>query len=105
MFLVRYVNAFLIPSSALPFFVVSSGSCRYPLSTPYEIRDIIASLCGTDLRIFQILSVAVTLLWIIVACGTLRKLATGEILFAPCLKDLEGLKKERSEGHFAEKGA
>jgi len=36
------------------------------------------------------------MLWIVVACGTLRKLATGELLYAPCLKDLEG-KKKRGE--------
>lgn len=30
---------------------------------------------------------------------------TREILFAPCLKDVEGLKKERAERHFGEKAA
>ncbi|KAG8530306.1 uncharacterized protein KY384_004808 [Bacidia gigantensis] len=51
-----------------------------------------------------IFSVAVTLLWIMVAAGTLRKLAMGEILFAPCLKDLEG-KQELAEAHLSEKAA
>ena len=44
----------------------------------------------------------VTLLWIMVVCGTLKKLITGDLLFAPCLKDLEG-KKELAEKHFDNK--
>lgn len=63
------------------------------------------SLDKADWRIFQILSLSVTLLWVIVACGTVKKLRTGEILFAPCLKDVEGLKKERVARHFGEKAA
>jgi len=66
---------------------------------------IVVRLYRTDSWVSQILSVSVTLLWIIVAFGTLRKLATGELLFAPCLRDLEGLKKERGERHFGEKAA
>jgi len=65
----------------------------------------VIGLYKADSRIFQILSVSVTLLWVIVSCGTLKKLTTREILFAPCLKDLEGLKKERVERHFGEKAA
>ena len=37
-----------------------------------------------------VFSILVTLLWIVVAVGTLRKALTGEIFFAPCLKDMEG---------------
>lgn len=44
-----------------------------------------------------------TLLWIIVACGTVRKLATGNLLFAPCLKDLEGILQAQVAKHFGEK--
>jgi hypothetical protein len=65
----------------------------------------VIGLYKTDSRTFQIFSVSVTLLWIIVACRTLKKLATGNILSAPCLKDLEGFKKERAERHFGEKAA
>ncbi|KAI7270233.1 putative C4-dicarboxylate transporter/malic acid transport protein [Hortaea werneckii] len=36
-----------------------------------------------------IFSVAVTLLWIAVTSGTLQRAWTGEMFFAPCLKDLE----------------
>jgi hypothetical protein len=36
----------------------------------------------------------VTLLWIMVAARTVHKAWTGEIFFAPCLKDLEGKKGE-----------
>lgn len=49
-----------------------------------------------------IFSVAVTLLWIVVASGTLRKALTGELFFAPCLKDLEGKEKQGAK-HFGEK--
>lgn len=51
------------------------------------------------------MSICVTLLWIMVACGTVRKLATGELLFAPCLKDLEGIEKDRAKKHFGEEAA
>lgn len=40
-----------------------------------------------------------------VACGTVRKLGTGELLFAPCLKDLEGIPKEQTAQHVGEKAA
>ena len=46
---------------------------------------------------FQIFSVAVTLLWIMVAVGTVRRAWTGEIFFAPCLKDLEGKKAQAEQ--------
>jgi tellurite resistance protein TehA-like permease len=36
-----------------------------------------------------IFSISVTLLWIVVATGTIRRALTGELFFAPCLKDLE----------------
>jgi hypothetical protein len=42
----------------------------------------------------QIFSVAVTLLWILVTTRTAIKAATGDMFFAPCLKDLEGKKVE-----------
>jgi len=32
----------------------------------------------------------VTLLWIMVATATIRKAWTGDLFFAPCLKDIEG---------------
>ena len=44
----------------------------------------------------------VTLLWIMVAVGTVTRLATGNLLFAPCLKDLEG-KEKLAEEHFEDK--
>jgi len=41
-----------------------------------------------------IFSVAVTLLWIMVAIRTVKRAATGDMFFAPCLKDLEGMKEQ-----------
>lgn len=46
-----------------------------------------------SLNALQIFSVSLTLLWIMVAIGTVKKALAGELLFAPCLKDVEG--KER----------
>ena len=37
-----------------------------------------------------------------VAAGTLKKASTGELFFAPCLKDLEG-KEDEAAKHFGEK--
>ncbi len=42
----------------------------------------------------------VILLWIMVSIGTIRKAATGEIFYAPCLKDLE-VKKAREAAEAA----
>ncbi|KAK3669146.1 Plasma membrane sulfite pump involved in sulfite metabolism [Recurvomyces mirabilis] len=46
-------------------------------------------------------SVAVTLLWIVVTCGTLKSAYSGEILVAPCLKDLTD---QDMESHFMHRG-
>lgn len=42
----------------------------------------------------QIFSVAIVLLWIVVSIGTIQRVATGELFFAPCLKELDGKKAE-----------
>jgi hypothetical protein len=42
-------------------------------------------------------SVAVTLLWIIVAFGTLQRAWTGAIFVAPCLKEVEGEEEKARE--------
>lgn len=42
----------------------------------------------------------VTLLWIMVAIGTIKQAIFGNMIFAPCLKDLEG-KEKLGEKHFA----
>jgi len=52
--------------------------------------------------IFQILSIVVTLLWIVVVSATVRKAATGDLFFAPCLKDVEG-KEHLGRRNFGEK--
>ena len=45
---------------------------------------------------FQIISLSVLLLWIMVAARTVHLVYTGEMFFAPCLKDLRG--KEQAGG-------
>lgn len=49
-----------------------------------------------------IFSVAVTLLWIMVTVRTLKRVWTGDMFFAPCLKDLEGKKEEAERNCPAE---
>lgn len=44
-----------------------------------------------------IFSLSVTLLWIVVASGTLYRAYTGEIFAAPCLKDVEAKEEEKLE--------
>lgn len=44
------------------------------------------------------------ILWAIVVAASVYKLYTGELLFAPCLKDLEvRQQEERAKKHFGEK--
>lgn len=52
-----------------------------------------------------IFSVAVTLFWIMVALGTMKGVCTGDIFFAPCLKDLEGKEEEAEKNCPAESPA
>jgi hypothetical protein len=40
----------------------------------------------------------VTMLWIMVAIGTVKKAVFGDLISAPCLKDLEG-KEKQSKRH------
>ncbi|TVY42240.1 Sulfite efflux pump [Lachnellula occidentalis] len=48
-----------------------------------------------------VLSITVTLLWIMVATETIRKAITGDLFFAPCLKDVVG-KEHLGKKHFGE---
>ncbi|MCJ1314790.1 Plasma membrane sulfite pump involved in sulfite metabolism [Xylographa vitiligo] len=77
-----------------PLGVFSTSTAMFGKEMPSVFFDVL----GT------ILSVAVTLLWIMVASGTIKKAVTGDIFFAPCLKDLEG-KEEQAAKHFGEKAA
>lgn len=51
-----------------------------------------------------VFSVAVVLLWIVVASGTLYKAWTGAMFFAPCLKDLIDEEKGKSEEQTGDMG-
>lgn len=48
----------------------------------------VVSFCDFLLIIMQILSLAVVCLWTVVACRTMMLVYTGEMFFAPCLKDV-----------------
>lgn len=50
-----------------------------------------------------IFSICVTGLWVMVVVGTVKKAIWGELIFAPCLKDLEGAEREAKE-HFEKRG-
>jgi len=75
---------------------LSRWACLRFSTTPMgkELPSVFFDELGT------VFSVAVTLLWILVAAGTVRKLVTGQVLFAPCLKDLEGVKQAHTAKHF-----
>lgn len=50
-----------------------------------------------------IFSLSVTLLWIVVALGTLYRAWTGEIFIAPCLKEAEEKEKEKEKERLEKK--
>jgi hypothetical protein len=65
------------------FFQSARDSMHFPLHSRFSHPK-------TDFLKRQVFSTAVTLLWIMVACGTIKRAYTGDMFFAPCLKDLEG---------------
>ncbi|RMX90949.1 hypothetical protein D0868_14275 [Hortaea werneckii] len=76
-----------------PKFPFNMGWWRFTF--PLGVYATSTTMLGSELpsAFFRVLgtifSVAVTLLWIVVSCGTLQRAWTGEMFFAPCLKDLE----------------
>ena len=50
-----------------------------------------------ELTCYQILSIIVAMLWIMVSIGTIRKVITAEIFMGPCLKgmDLKAARKKQ----------
>lgn len=97
------------------FALASISKSKFPFNIgwwgftfPIGVFTVSTSQIGKEMpsRVFNvlgtILSVVVTILWIIVAGGTVKKALTGELFFAPCLKDLEG-KEEQGAKHFGEK--
>lgn len=66
---------------------------------PLGVFTVATTTLGTELpsafyRILgTIFSITVTLLWIVVAAGTLFKAYTGELFVAPCLKEVEDMEK------------
>ncbi|KAH8817075.1 C4-dicarboxylate transporter/malic acid transport protein-like protein [Xylogone sp. PMI_703] len=97
------------------FFALASISrSRFPFNMgwwgftfPLGVFAVSTTTMGKELpsRFFNVLgtifSVCVTLLWIMVSIGTIRKAMTGKLLFAPCLKDLEGKEKQAAQ-HLGE---
>lgn len=66
-------------------------------------------MIGAELpsRFFRVLgtvfSVLVTALWVMVAVGTVKRALWGGLIFAPCLKDVEGAERE-ARLHFEGSG-
>ncbi|KAJ5734081.1 hypothetical protein N7493_002867 [Penicillium malachiteum] len=46
----------------------------------------------------MILALFVVLLWIIISIGTLRRVISGRLFFAPCLADLRVLEEDKKAG-------
>ncbi|KAL8826964.1 MAG: hypothetical protein Q9191_003470 [Dirinaria sp. TL-2023a] len=101
------------------FFAVASisSSSKFPFNIgwwgftfPLGVFSVSTTTIGKELPsvFFDVLgtifSIMVTLLWIMVVCGTLKGLAAGGLLFAPCLNDLEG-KKDFAAKDFDDKSA
>jgi tellurite resistance protein TehA-like permease len=67
---------------------------------PLGVYTVSTTTLGSDLpsAFFRVLgtmfSVAVTLLWLIVALGTLHRAYTGVIFVAPCLKEVEAIEEK-----------
>lgn len=115
---VLYILGFLIGLIMWGFGLVWLGfaiatitrSKRFPFNMgwwgftfPLGVYTVCTTTLGAEIpsAFFRILgtvfSVAVTMLWIVVATGTLYRACTGVIFFAPCLKDVEGKEAEGSK--------
>lgn len=90
------------PVITLATYFSCKGICLRFCTAMLKTQDFHYGSCETNLS-RQIFSVVVTLLWILVAFGTLRKLFTGELLFAPCLKDIEDFEPGRAERQSEER--
>jgi uncharacterized membrane protein len=66
----------------------------YAISTTTIAKEIPSAFFRVLGTIF---SVAELLLWVVVASGTLYKAYTGEMFFAPCLKDIENEESDQSK--------
>ncbi|KAI9647378.1 Plasma membrane sulfite pump involved in sulfite metabolism [Ciborinia camelliae] len=98
------------------FFALASISrSRFPFNMgwwgftfPLGVFAVSTVTIGDELpsRFFRVLgtvfSICVTGLWVMVAVGTVKKAIWGGLIFAPCLKDVEGAEREARE-HFEEK--
>lgn len=91
------------------FFALASiyTTSRFPFNMgwwgftfPLGVYTVSTTTMGIELpsAFFRILgtifSICVTILWIVVACGTIYRAYTGVIFVAPCLKDVEGMEAQ-----------
>ncbi|KAF7927825.1 hypothetical protein EAE99_005202 [Botrytis elliptica] len=99
------------------FFALASISrSRFPFNMgwwgftfPLGVFTTSTVMIGAELpsRFFRVLgtvfSVLVTALWVMVAVGTVKRAFWGGLIFAPCLKDVEGAERE-ARIHFEGRG-
>ncbi|KAF7899158.1 uncharacterized protein EAF01_008371 [Botrytis porri] len=99
------------------FFALASISrSRFPFNMgwwgftfPLGVFTTSTVMIGAELpsRFFRVLgtvfSILVTALWVMVAVGTVKKAFWGGLIFAPCLKDVEGAERE-ARIHFEGRG-
>ena len=86
-----------------PLGVFTSSTTQMSAELPSEFFKVLGTVCYvliilrvSDAETLQIFSVAVTLLWVVVSVGTIKKAISGEIFVAPCLKDLD-INKEKGQ--------
>ncbi|TVY82994.1 Sulfite efflux pump SSU1 [Lachnellula suecica] len=98
------------------FFALASISrSRFPFNMgwwgftfPLGVFTVSTATIGKELpsTFFKVLatifSIAVILWWIMVAVGSVKEALVGELLFAPCLEDMEG-QEAFGKKHFEEK--
>lgn len=80
-----------------PLGVYAMSTCQIGRELPSEffrILGTVGSIPGilnvSSIDLWQILSVCVVVLWIVVSIGTLQGVLSGGLFFAPCLADLKG---------------
>jgi tellurite resistance protein TehA-like permease len=82
-----------------PLGVFATSTCQMGRELPSEFFKVLGTVCHHCLLrravidLWQIISLCVVVLWMVVSIGTLKGVVSGKLFFAPCLADLK-LKEE-----------
>lgn len=86
-----------------PLGVYSTCTCQLGREMPSRFFAVLGTVCypmyiSITILIFQILSLSVVLLWLIVSAFTVKGIYNRSLFVAPCLAELHKKQKERTEG-------